>query len=446
MSEQALDLRRSAQIVRRHWIAVVVVAVLGLLAGAGYTVLKPPMLASSALVVVPPSTRDVPTQVVIVSSDPVLSGALPKVKPAMSLQDLRNKVQVKILTSNIISITAQGKTAAQAEGTANAVAGSYVAYISNASNAVGKVQARLLEPAMNATGRSLSVELIINGGIGTLLGALIGAIGTLAVSRRDPQLRERDQIAAAIGVPVLASIPVHHPADAGHWATLLEDYEPSVVHAWQLRNALRYLGQADVLPAHVSNGNGNGISVAVLSLSSDRGALALGPQLAVFAASLGIPTALVVGPQQDANATAALRTACETPPSPRLSGSLRLAVADDDDIGRRQPGAKLTVIIAVVDAREPRVADTMRADVAVIGVSAGAATAAQLASVAVSAATDGRQIDGILVADPEPTDRTTGRVPQLTRLTHRSGPTRLTGTPDGMSGMPKEKQTTETRR
>ena len=45
----------------------------------------------------------------------------------------------------------------------------------------------------------------------------------------------------------------------------------------------------------------------VLSLSSDPRAIALGPQLAVFAASQGIPTALVIGPQQDATVTATLR-------------------------------------------------------------------------------------------------------------------------------------------
>ena len=61
----------------------------------------------------------------------------------------------------------------------------------------------------------------------------------------------------------------------------------------------------------------SGSSLAVLSLSSDRNALALGPQLAVFAASLGIPTALVVGPQQDANATATLRAACAAARPPR---------------------------------------------------------------------------------------------------------------------------------
>ena len=456
MTEQALDLRRSVRIVRRRWIAVVIVAMLGLLAGVANTVLKPPMLASSALVIVPPATRDVPTEVVIADSDPVLSGALPRVRPAISLQALRNKIQVKSLTSNIITITALAKTAGQAEGNANAVAESFVAYANNGSNAAGKVQARLLEPALTATGRSLPVDLLINGGIGAIAGVLIGAIGALAFSRRDRQLRERDEIAAAIGVPVLASISVRHPADAGHWARLLGDYEPSVVHAWQLRNALHYLGH-DLSPPRAGHGesrngdsrngdslNGESLSVAILSLSADRGALALGPQLAVFAASIGVPTVLVIGPQQDMSATAALRTACEAPPSHEPAGLLRLAVADED-VGQRLPGVKLTVILAVVDGRDPRVADTMGADVTVLGVSAGAATAAQLAGVAVSAAAEGRQIEGILVADPESTDRTTGRVPQLTRPTHRRGPARLTSTPTRLNGLPREKRTTETR-
>src|SRR5712691_9027537 len=359
MSEQALDVRRFLQIVRRHRAIVGIVALLGLLAGGGYAVLNPPMLASSALVVLPPATRDVATQAVIASSDPVLSGALRNVRPAMSLQALRSHVQVKSLTSNIISISAQGKTAVQAEGTANAVAASYVAYLSTANSVTRGVQARLLESATNATGTPLPVDLLVTGGLGALLGGLMGAIGVLALARGDRRLWERDEMANAIGVPVLASISVDHPADAGRWTRLLKDYQPSAVHAWQLRTALRYLGQADVASAPVSNGDG--VSVAVLSLSSDRWALALGPQLAVFAASLGIPTALVVGPQQDANAAATLRLACAPSPSPSRSSQLRVAVAGPDDLAWRQPGAKLTVIVAVVDGRAPRVADTMRA-------------------------------------------------------------------------------------
>ena len=89
MSEQALDLRRSAQIVRRHKIVVGIFAVLGLLAGVGWTLHRPPMLASEALVnvVLSPAAQAeaaqdgsgsinpaLATQIVIATSDPVLEG------------------------------------------------------------------------------------------------------------------------------------------------------------------------------------------------------------------------------------------------------------------------------------------------------------------------------------------------------------------------------------
>jgi hypothetical protein len=166
----------------------------------------------------------------------------------------------------------------------------------------------------------------------------------------------------------------------------------------------------------------------VLSLSDDPGALALGPQLAVFAASLGIPTALVVGPQQDANAAATLRTACGVPPgSAKQSSHLRVAAYDDGDFDGL-PGAAFTVVVATVDGQAPQMPDTMRATATVLAVSAGAATADQLAKVAVSAAIDGREIAGILVADPEPDDNTTGQMPQLAKpVRHRRAPARMNG-------------------
>jgi capsular polysaccharide biosynthesis protein len=429
MSEQALDLRRSLHIVREHVIAVGAVALVGLIAGAGYSIVRPPMLSSTALVVLSPATKDVPTQVVIADSEPVLAGALRRIHPALTWQALRNQVQVRNMTSDIISISARAKTAAQAEDIANAVAASYVGYVSPA-RAAREVQAQVrpLQSATTATGTKPSVQLAISALIGAAAGALIGAIGVLAISRRDRRLRNRDDIANAIGVPVLASIPVEHPSDARRWVRLLEQYQPSVVHGWQLRSALRYLGQADIVMASASNGDS--LSVAVLSLSSDQDAVALGPQLAVFAASLGIPTALVIGSQQDAKALAALRAACADPPrSPQWPARLQVTAADHDDLTRRPPGARLTVVVSVLDDREPQVADTMRTSATLLGVSAGAVTAAQLAAVAVSAAADGRQIDGLLVADPDPADHTTGRIPQLARPTQPRMPTRLTGIP-----------------
>ncbi len=92
------------------------------------------------------------------------------------------------------------------------------------------------------------------------------------------------------------------------------------------------------------------------------------------------------------------------------------------------PDAALTVVVAVVDGQNPQVADTTRTTATVLGVSAGAVTAEQVARIAASAAAVGRDITGILVADPDPDDHTTGRLPQLARPAHRKGPTRMTGT------------------
>ena len=63
------------------------------------------------------------------------------------------------------------------------------------------------------------------------------------------------------------------------------------------------------------------------------------------------------------------------------------------------------------------------------GRSAGVATAEELARVAVSAADSGRQIVGILVADPDPADSTTGRIPQPGRTAGARAPSHLTGIP-----------------
>jgi hypothetical protein len=427
MIQEPLDFKRALQLVRRHKIIVGAAAVLGLLAGAAFAVLRPPMLTGEAWVVIPPGSHGggVSTQVVIAGSDAVLTGALPDIRPAVSLQTLHDRVEVTRRTATIMAISAEGRTAAQAEGTANAVAQSYVDYVGHPENLPdGPIHARVLQPATTATGTNLFSHVAGLSLLGAVLGAVIAALAVLAVSHRDRRLRERDQIADSIGVPVLASISVDLPTDATGWTTLLADYEPGATDAWRLRKALQYLGIADLNV----NGHkrGSGLSVAVISSSFDRRALALGPQLAVFAASRGIPTTLVVGPQQDVNATATLRAACAAPPS-APSTSLQVIVWDHDgDI--REPDGTLTVVVVVVDNEAPQVADTIRTTATVLGVSAGMATAEQLARVAASAAVGGHDVTGILVADPDPADPTTGRLPQLARPSRRRRPTRITGT------------------
>jgi capsular polysaccharide biosynthesis protein len=444
MSEQALNLRRSVNVVRRHRILVGSVTALGLALGSAYSVQHPPMLTSSAVVVLPAAVKTagsatgpgagaattdggpdpyMATQIVIAGSDPVLSGALPHVSPAMSLQVLRTKLHITSSATGILSISAQGRTAAQAEATANAVAGSYTEYVGSRASRVGPVSAHLLDAAGSASGTAAVKQLIVYGVLGALLGALIGIILAFVISRRDRRLRECDEIAGSIGIPVLASFPADHPRDPAGWTKLLEDYKPGDLDAWRLRSTLRQLGMADFRTGN--RGDGDSSSLAVVSLSSDPGALALGPQLAVFAASLGIPTALVIGPQQDTDATAMLRTACAVPPPApsKRSGHLAVIVAGGHASG--PPRAALTIVVTVVDAQTPQVTDTMRTTVTVLGVSAGATTAEQLARIASSLAADGREIAGILVANPESADDTTGRIPEQPRPAQYRPPARL---------------------
>lgn len=451
MSQQALDFRTSIKAVRRHGKVFTAIVVLGMLIGAAYAVLRPPLLTSTALVVLPQiaapqsteatdsgaTDNEIATQVVIASSYPVLARALPHVSPSMSLQTLQDRVQVVSMAGSVISVSAKGASAAQAEATANAVASSYIGYVTSKNNPVGRVSAKMLESANTATGSKLPTQIAIDGLIGLIGGAVVGFIVSLAMSVSDRRLVERDAIANSIGAPVLASIPVGHPSDAASWVKLLEEYEPGVVHAWGLTKMLQQLGVAD-LRSGKGGRAGESASLTVLSLASDPDALALGPQVAAFAAARGIPTTLVLGPLQDANVAATLRTACAAPPRSREGRRpLHLIVAEhgdflhaaDGDEADRFGGASFVVVVTVVDGRAPFMPHVAPTTATVLGVSSGGATAEQLARAATAAAAHGDEVTGILVADPDPADHSTGRIPQLTPPSRRQLPTRVNDVP-----------------
>jgi capsular polysaccharide biosynthesis protein len=440
MSQQNLDLRRSFQIARRHKRLIGGVAALGLLIGAGYTFLNPPLLSSTALVVISdassPSVSSqasadgvngaISTQEVIATSGPVLAGALPNISPSMSLQTLESRVTVtSVDSSSVLSFTAMGKTAGQAEAIANAVANSYITYVGTASSTAVHASAKVIEPATTASGTKLPEQIAIYAVLGALAGALVGFVISLSVGRSDRRLVERDAIANSIAAPVLASVPVtERPSDPTSWARMLDEYEPAPVHAYGLSKLLQQLGVGDYGSANGSRSSS--VSVTVLSLSTDPVALALGPLLAAFAAAQGIPTALVVGPQQDTNVTASLRTACAASAQPGAGRGkpLRLLASEDGHFGQLR--APFIVVVTVVDGQAPRIPDTTRTSATVLGVSAGGATAEQLARAATAAAVDGREVYGILVANPDPDDQTSGRIPRLTPL-GRSMPNRVNG-------------------
>jgi capsular polysaccharide biosynthesis protein len=388
-------------------------------------VFNPPKVTSEAVIVVPgASASAMTTDVVIAQSDLVLSQALPKISPSLSLQHLRTSVTATSLTSSLIQVTGSSTTQSGAESIANAVADSFISYIRSPSSPIGHQEAELFESATVAKGASFPGRLVIFGLIGAVGGFLLGLVIALARNNASRTLmRRRGDIANSIAVPVLAAIRARRPTDAANWTRLFEDYDPGAVEAWQLHRLLAHVGATDA--ARSGNGSSRRSSLAVLSLSSDPGALALGPQIASYAASQGIRTALVVGPQQDDGVVATLRTACSGMSPIRT----RPLLVSSERLYDPPAGTSLVVVVVVVDSGRPQMPDDVDTGGMVLGVSSGVVTADQLARAATAAAGNGQAVGGIVVANPDPTDDTTGLVPQYGRPAQHRLPTRLTGTP-----------------
>jgi capsular polysaccharide biosynthesis protein len=273
--------------------------------------------------------------------------------------------------------------------------------------------------------------------------ALTGAVAAVALTsvllasfgRRDRRLRLRDEIADAVGSPVVASLPSRKPRTAAGWIALLENYSPGTVDAWALRQALRHLVlfEAAARPRPVDLAGGKLMhprSITMLTLSDDLKALAMGPQIASYAASIGIRTRLV--PAQGHETTAPLWAACAgLLPDDEVRRGLVVGSPRDDE-----RDIDLTLVLAVLDRSQPQLSDLPRTSKTVLAVSCGSSTADDLARAAVTADDAGSRIVGVVVADPDTIDRTTGRLLQPERSQQVPLPTRLTGVTGVKAGTP----------
>jgi hypothetical protein len=448
MSQQQPNMRRSLRTARRYKAVIAGFALLGVLAGAGYAFLNPPKQASSAMVILPAPKPNIATDQLIATSAPVLSGALPAIGQGTTLSQLRTKIAVTQATGNVLSITATDKTAAAAEAEANAVAASFLSFIGSGNSPVGAVAGRVFVPATTATSSGAIKQYIIYGPIGLVAGLVIGFVVALRKDRSDRRLRTRDEMANSIGVPVLAAVDADRPGDGRAWLRLFAEYQPEAVQAWTLRTALARLRAASsgggpgtglaagsAVSPEDGSAHGGRTTVTVVSLAADSAALAIGPQLAVFASSLGIPTALVVAAQSPGEAVATLRAAAAawSPVSTAQANTLRVIAATDTDLAASLPKAALTVIVTSVDDGSPVVTPALRGQPTVLAVSPRVATPEQVARMAASATDAGGNVVGIMVANPEQDDMTTGFAPVLGRQP-RALPTRMNGTTHAPGG------------
>lgn len=278
----------------------------------------------------------------------------------------------------------------------------------------------IVQEASPATGSTSLRRLLIWAPIGVLISTALAIAVLLAAARRDPQVGLRDEIADAVGSPVLAAVRSRPQRSVAGWLTLLENYTATPVESWAFRQVLRGLAPADRTAEPRAAGKvDHPESIIVVSLSGDVRGLAVGAQLAVFAASLGIATRMVNAVGHDRAAT--LWAACATDRAAAPRPGLFVGEVPDGQ------AIDLTIILAVADRRQPDLGSAPPATATILSVAAASATEQELARVAVAIDEAGRRIDGVVVADPDRADRTSGRRTMEERSRELTLPVRLTG-------------------
>jgi capsular polysaccharide biosynthesis protein len=282
------------------------------------------------------------------------------------------------------------------------------------------VSASVIQAATTATGPSTWQRLLIWTPLGALICIVLAVAVLLATARRDPRVGLRDEIADAVGSPVLAAVRSRPQRSVAGWSTLLATYEPTPVESWAYRQVLR--GLVPLVQKGEPRAGGkveHPQSITVVSLSGDGRGLAVGPQLAAFASSLGIATRLVTAVGHDKAAT--LWAACSGERTSPVRPCLFVGEVPDGET------IDLTIVLIVADRRQPDLGDPQTTAATVLAVAAATATEQELAHVAVAVDDAGRRIDGVVVADPDRTDRTSGRRTMEERSRQVALPMRLTG-------------------
>ena len=238
-------------------------------------------------------------------------------------------------------------------------------------------------------------QLVLYPAMGAAAGLFGGCLFVFFRSRRDRRLLLRDEMAAAIGLPVLASLESSSCKSTKDWRRLLEQYRPSPVDSWSLRRLLHRLAPTDTE---------QGAQLRLLAFADDGPAIAVGVRLAKSATELGISTELAPGEQPS---LALLRAACTVLGGPATTDAGFKFEAKYT--GAEFSSQHLTLSVVAVDETEPAV--PLFSGATLLAVSSGFATAETLARVALAASDAGHAIDGLVVVNPEASDNTAGVVP-----------------------------------
>lgn len=266
---------------------------------------------------------------------------------------------------------------------------------------LGQISANLgTEVIQRATTASppSAISLALPGLAGILGGGLIGSVVVLAVNRARPRVWTRDGLAMALGAPVVLSLDVPQRRSLGDWTQLLERHEPGPLELWNVLRALRDLGVCTGEPQRLM----------VVAFKGDNSAIAEAVQLAVTAAASGVATELaVLAPDRAADT---LQAVCAKYGHDERQPRAGLTV-HDRPFGTPDQTAELSVTVVVAEIDDPTgsmVAPPPDGS-CIVSISAGFASADDLARVGVAAISAGSPIKAVCVANPESRDHTIGR-------------------------------------
>jgi capsular polysaccharide biosynthesis protein len=235
--------------------------------------------------------------------------------------------------------------------------------------------------------------------IGALCGLFVGTGLILAWRRGNRRLHRRDEIADALGVPVLISMTAESPRQRiSSWVKLLKQYSPSAADRWNVRQAIGQL-ELDGVPAHLT----------VLAIAGDSASMAAAPQIAIILSTFGVPTDLVLTTSHQF--AAPLYSACNRLSKTGNDTRPNLRVWSGDSPGETNTPSFIVTCI-VVDGAKPTMPRMNALGITVLAVSPGFRTAEDLARVAIAAAAADMTIRGVVLTNPDVDDRTTGRFPE----------------------------------
>lgn len=266
--------------------------------------------------------------------------------------------------------------------------------------------ASVIQPASPGTQAGFVTDALTHVLGGAAVAVLLTTVYLLITNKRDPKLRSRDEIADAVGIPVVTSLRVKPPRSPHAWRDLLREYRPDSPDAWALRQLLHAL----VPDAGKEWPSGEGFVLVVLSMSGDTAALAIGPQLATFAASNGVET-LLYAAQHHESATPLWAACSQATTREGLPEGLRV-VTLPDSLARVDLSVRLVVLDRDTPEPDP---DLVAGGNALLAVSSASATRRNIADAVVAADRVGLTVQGIVVANPDPLDRTTGRLSPVER-------------------------------